>query len=67
MLYHGAYFSNYMNWLKDPGDYFPSAHLVWTDIGIAQIFLIQGLTGMACYKATPKNRKMELGLLLRPG
>ena len=41
MLYHGAYLSNYMNWLKDPGDYFPSAHLVWTDIGIAQIFLIQ--------------------------
>ena len=39
MLYHGAYLSNYMNWLKDPGDYFPSAHLVWTDIGIAQHIL----------------------------
>ena len=39
MLYHGAYLSNYMIWLKDPGDYFPSAHLVWTDIGIAQHIL----------------------------
>ena len=39
MLYHGAYLSNYMNWLKDPGDYLPSAHLVWTDIGIAQHIL----------------------------
>ena len=37
MLYHGAYLSNYIIWLKDPGHYFPSAHLVWTHIGIQHI------------------------------
>ena len=30
MHFHGAYFSNYDIWLKDPKHYLPSAHLVWS-------------------------------------
>ena len=33
MHFHGAYFSNYDTWLKDPKHYLPSAHLVWSLIG----------------------------------
>ena len=33
MHFHGAYFSNYDIWLKDPKHYLPSAHLVWSLIG----------------------------------
>ena len=36
MHFHGAYFSNYDIWLKDPKHYFPSAQLVWSlnsDVG----------------------------------
>jgi len=28
-----------MSWLKNPGGCLPSAHLVWTDIGVAQHIL----------------------------
>jgi photosystem I P700 chlorophyll a apoprotein A1 len=30
MHFHGAYFSNYHIWLKDPKHYLASAHLVWS-------------------------------------
>ena len=33
MHFHGAYFSNYDIWLKDPKHYLPSAHNVWSLIG----------------------------------
>ena len=33
MHFHGAYFSNYDIWLKDPKHYFPSALSVWSFIG----------------------------------
>ena len=33
MHFHGAYFSNYNIWLKDPKHYLPSAHNVWSLIG----------------------------------
>ena len=33
MHFHGAYFSNYDIWLKDPKHSLPSAHLVWPLIG----------------------------------
>ena len=33
MQIHGAYFSNYTSWLKDPKHYVPCAHLVWSLIG----------------------------------
>ncbi len=33
MHFHGAYFSNYDIWLKDPKHYLPSAHNVWCLIG----------------------------------
>lgn len=33
MHFHGAYFSNYDIWLKDPLHYFPSAHFVQPIIG----------------------------------
>mmetsp|Transcript_110566 Transcript_110566/g.268754 ORF Transcript_110566/g.268754 Transcript_110566/m.268754 type:complete len:314 (+) Transcript_110566:341-1282(+) len=33
MHFHGAYFSNYSAWLKDPKHSLPSAHLVWPLVG----------------------------------
>lgn len=33
MHFHGAYFSNYDIYLKDPKHYLPTAHLVWGLIG----------------------------------
>ena len=33
MLFHGAYLSNYSQWLKDPKHYVPSAQMVWSLIG----------------------------------
>lgn len=33
MHFHGAYFSNYDIWLKDPKHYFPSALSVWSFMG----------------------------------
>jgi photosystem I P700 chlorophyll a apoprotein A1 len=33
MHFHGAYFSNYDIYLKDPKHYLPTAHLVWSLIG----------------------------------
>jgi photosystem I P700 chlorophyll a apoprotein A1 len=33
MHFHGAYFSNYSAWLKDPKHYVPSAQLVWSIVG----------------------------------
>lgn len=33
MLFHGTYFSNYIEWLRDPMSVKPSAHLVWTIVG----------------------------------
>mmetsp|Transcript_4772 Transcript_4772/g.11849 ORF Transcript_4772/g.11849 Transcript_4772/m.11849 type:complete len:633 (-) Transcript_4772:8-1906(-) len=33
MLFHGAYFSNYLEWLRDPYHVKPSAHLVWSLVG----------------------------------
>jgi photosystem I P700 chlorophyll a apoprotein A1 len=33
MHFHGAYFSNYSAWLKDPKHCLPSSHLVWSLVG----------------------------------
>eukprot|EP00440_Ansanella_granifera_P060819 gb/GFBE01065925.1/.p1 GENE.gb/GFBE01065925.1/~~gb/GFBE01065925.1/.p1 ORF type:complete len:609 (+),score=-141.04 gb/GFBE01065925.1/:1-1827(+) len=33
MHFHGAYFSNYSAWLKDPERCLPSSHLVWSLVG----------------------------------
>lgn len=33
MLFHGAYFSNYLEWLRDPLHIKPSAHFVWSCVG----------------------------------
>ena len=51
MHFHGAYFSNYDIWLKDPKHYLPSSHLVWCLIGqdilndhLGQYFSGMGIT-----------------------
>merc|ERR1712186_18658 len=33
MLFHAAYFSNYVSWVRDPGHVKPSAHVVWSLVG----------------------------------
>jgi photosystem I P700 chlorophyll a apoprotein A1 len=33
MAFNGAYFSNYISWLKEPDNVVPSAHLVWDVVG----------------------------------
>jgi photosystem I P700 chlorophyll a apoprotein A1 len=33
MLFHGAYFSNYVSWLRSPTSVKPSAQLVWSLVG----------------------------------
>jgi len=33
MLFHGAYFSNYVEWLRDPLHVKPSAQVVWSIVG----------------------------------
>ena len=43
MHFHGAYFSNYSAWLKDPKHCIPSAQLVWSIIG--QDILLKDIGG----------------------
>ena len=33
MLFHGAYFSNFTEWIRDPSAVKPSSHVVWSIIG----------------------------------
>ena len=62
MYIHGAYYSNYQSWCKDPYIVRPSSHLVWSIVGQESL---NGYTSSFCM--TPSCESVYTGIEITSG